>query len=355
MKENLNFNQYRETGELESVELPKSLTLSALDKIIAKRNQSPLRFESLEKEHDQAMMIERGVGELSKYENILKLYLQKFGVDTEIRKIGDKLFQIELSEDDYKLDDLPDGYVYHGSAARAVLERKLKINDYAFPRDVDLAYGGESANLDLHNDLATKYSPDDNEQGHGVTTIADDYFNTRDFTINEVIVEGEKITLTKDCLLDTVRGIVRFTDYEKKVSYNDERPYFINPKILAKALRFISEKEAKLLDEEVYQFQQIDSFHMALHLDRAWSYSEQAASEYVKNLQLFKQIPDYVDSPRALVDYLSENTDYIFRCAKLVDIAKEEYVLTNDCGIDLDELERRYGNSPKSESMRPRK
>lgn len=61
-----------------------------------------------------------------------------------------------------------------------------------------------------------KYAEDDLANGHGVTTVEEDYFETRDFTINEVMVADNKIIISKDCLLDTVRGILRITDFEKK-------------------------------------------------------------------------------------------------------------------------------------------
>lgn len=134
----------------------------------------------------------------------------------------------------------------------------------------------------------------DFEKGYGVEKLENDYFQTRDFTINEVLVEGNYIYCTKQCLLDHARGIIRFTDYEKKDLFYEisafENGFFVKDKLMVKALRMcanaiIKNKKMEIADKKVYQYLQIKKIHIALHLDRAYQEGGiNLAREYVKQL-----------------------------------------------------------------------
>lgn len=309
-----------------------------IERILKKVDRPLVKFDDLEKEHQQAAQSEEKIKKISRYEEILRNYLKLYNIDAPIKKVADGFFQLDLAESDYQLDKLPAGYVYHGGAARAILERKLGINQEAKPRDIDLVFAGDDEDGELSQKLAQKYSPDDYDNGHGVQKIADDYFSTRDFTINEVLVLNDKILFTKQCLLDTVRGIIRFTDSQLQESYDEDRPYYIKPKLLAKALRFAAEKDYVLDNDEPYYFQEIGAFDMALHLDRALDTGYDVARRYLESLKQKQQIPERIEDIDDLLEYLSENTDFVFRCTKLADYQAEEEFLNDDSFDDYDAL-----------------
>ncbi len=288
-----------------------------LERMITKVQAESVNFKELEIEQAKISMVEIEIDKMLTQEQALQQYLKRRGVNTELKRISNKLWQIDLEDSESQLlDELPSGYVYHGGAARALLARKLGINPYALHRDIDLAYAGNEEDRLLDEDLAKKYSPEDYEKGHGVNTVDDEYFDTRDFTINELLIAANKIILTKACLLDTIRGIVRFTKFEKKESHDSARPYYIKPKLLAKALRFVAEDELLLADANVYKFQNIDSFHIALHLDRALGSGEDVANKYIQQLKEKDQIPSDISTISELLEYLYKETDFVFRFAK---------------------------------------
>ena len=309
-----------------------------IERILKKIDRPLAKFEDLEKEHRQVVQSEEKINKISRYEETLRNYLKLYDIEAPIKKVADGFFQLDLTESDYQLDKLPAGYVYHGGAARAILERKLGINQEAKPRDIDLVFAGDDEDSELSQKLAQKYSPDDYDNGHGVQKIADDYFLTRDFTINEVLVLDGKILFTKQCLLDTIRGIIRFTDSQLQASYDEDRPYYIKPKLLAKALRFAAEKDYILDNDEPYYFQEIGAFDIALHLDRALDTGYNVALRYLESLKQKQQIPERIEDIDDLLKYLSENTDFVFRCTKLEDYQAEERFLNDDSFDDYDAL-----------------
>lgn len=288
-----------------------------LERMIKKLQTESVDLKKIEGERSEISIVEKGIDKILQQELALQQYLKRRGINIELQRISNNLWQIDLEDSESQLlDELPTGYVYHGGAARALLARKLGINPYALHRDIDLAYAGDQENRLLDEDLAKKYSPDDYEKGHGVNTVDDEYFDTRDFTINELLIVANKIILTKACLLDTVRGIVRFTKFEKKESYDNDHPYYIKPKLLAKALRFVAEDELLLADANIYKFQNIDSFHIALHLDRALGSGEDVANKYIQQLKSKGQIPSDISTISELLEYLYKETDFVFRFAK---------------------------------------
>lgn len=311
----------------------------ALVRIIEKLKQSPFTHKDIEAEHQEEAVLGTAIREISAYEQTLKSYLGRQGIKTELKKISASLFEISLDDNDLIFEDLPKGYVYHGGAARAILARKLGIEENSDSRDIDLAYAGPE-NARIHDDrLMEKYSPEDFAHGHGVSSVSDDYFSTRDFTINELLVAGNKLVLSKDCLLDTVRGVVRITDFEKQESVDEEHPYYIKPKLLAKALRLAAVKEMSLADKEEYACREIDAFHIALHLNRAIEQGREVVEEYVKLLKENKQIPEDLNSLKQIIDYLHQNTDFVFRIDQKKRLAAESEIIENILGENPDKFD----------------
>ncbi|OGY92687.1 MAG: hypothetical protein A3H70_05000 [Candidatus Komeilibacteria bacterium RIFCSPLOWO2_02_FULL_48_11] len=281
---------------------------------------------------------ERLIGEMSGYEKTLRRLLERLGYgDVNIRKIGNNLLEIPIAKPKNH-PDLGEEYGFKGGQARAALLRELAIDPKASVRDVDIA---RIYDEDIHGRddvIAQAYSPEDYNNGHGVEELERDYFESRDFTINEVLVADNKIYVTKECLLDTVRRIVRFSNFEKRSAKepleNWPNGFFVNDKLMAKAVRLaaaeaVRGRRLEIADGEVYKNFPINDFHFALHLDRALEQGWDVAMEYIRDMsrrgQLFVESRFYenIENPeeypadffkKFIVDIRQRNT-FLFRHA----------------------------------------
>lgn len=323
--------------------------LEQLDAILQARKTPYRSFVEWGEEYGNIKQKERSVNLVSKHETVMRKLLAAVDIEVSLEKVGKKLFKIPLEKKDLFLGELPRGYAYRGGAARALLHRKLGTDSFASPRDVDISYVGENENIALSNELAQKFSPDDFAHGYGVSLLESDYFETQDFSINELLVTADGVYLTTQCLLDNARGILRFSEFEKRESFRGD-PYFVNPKLLAKALRFIADKDLKFWNSEVFEFQGIDAFHMALHLDRSLEIGYETAVKYVGELRKAGQVPSHIHTPKDLVALLNEKTDFVFRFAKRYHIDAEDTFFEQERSF-LDEMEDTYQDYPQREGM----
>ena len=235
----------------------------------------------------------------------------EYGIDVRnVKELENGLFEIPV-ENHFGDERLPEGYGYKGGAARALLLRNLEIDPYYTPRDVDVirmvekeVYEGTDA------DLAQEYMPEDFAHGYGVEEILDqdEYFATRDLTINEALATDEKIIATRQCILDNIRHIIRLSDYERDNGYDDT-----SYKMLAKILRFYAESihrydEASIEDVADWEFEEqfISPFWLALQLDRAFDVSSDVAAEFTSKLKQTGQIPEDIGSPEEAAIYLGD-------------------------------------------------
>lgn len=310
---------------------PKEEAINLLDELL-KAYSKESEFEDVEAERKHFTSVDSSIlSGASEYEKTLGHILERYGCNANVEKIGNGLFRIPLAH--HYLQRLPDGYGYIGGAARATLLRELGIDQDAQPRDKDIVRILDKDILGVDAELAQKYSAEDCAHGHGVQELQPDYFKTRDFTINETLVCGDWVYITKDCLLDTVRRILRFTKFEK--SNEDENgDYAVSEKLLTKAVRLSSEEIARgrkleMQNKEAYQFANIRPFYIALHLDRAFKKGDDVASEYVRQLVSLGQLPDSVRGPIQAMDYLLQAMEnpYIFQYAP-------EAIMDTDEGID---------------------
>lgn len=309
---------------------PQDEAINLLDQLLENHSKES-KFEDTEAERKRFTSIDKSVSSAaSEYEKTLGRILKKYGCNAKVEKIGNGLFRIPLAH--HYLQKLPDGYGYMGGAARATLLRELGIDQGAQPRDKDIVRILDKDILGADAELAQKYSAEDYAHGHGVQELQPDYFKTRDFTINETLVYGDWVYVTKDCLLDTVRRILRFTDYEK--SGEDENgDTIISEKLLVKAIRLSSEEIARgrrleVQDKEAYQFANIRPFYIALHLDRAFKRGNDVAAEYIRQLISFGQLPDSIRGPAQAEDYLLQvmENPYVFQYAPALTMEADEEI-----------------------------
>jgi len=281
---------------------------------------------------------EKAFGEMTEYEKTLRSFLERLGVTgVDVRKVGHNLFRIDLRKSKNLLHDLPKGYGFKGGYARSILLFELGLSGEIYARDVDavrIINKGENLEDDA---VSKKYSLEDFEQGHGVEILEEEYFETRDFTINEVLVSEGSVFLTKQCLLDTVRRIVRFSEYEKQRPNNPidgwDGGYFINDKLMAKAIRLCASESLRgrsfdIADKDAFQHLEIKDFHFALHLDRALSEGFDVAVEYLRRMQEAGQLPKEIDDPveflRNFILSMQEEGSFVFRNAPSWMFDKEE-------------------------------
>ena len=281
--------------------------------------------------HDTVEEIEDKFEGLSWDAKLLMRWLRRYHkIEVEIRELTDGRFSISIESLPEAVPSLPVGYGYKGGAARVILEHVLNLPETS-PRDLDLVYLGDSLaeDHDISSQLAEAYMPDDYTHGYGVESLEENYFDSRDFTLNEVLYDGQDIVFTKACLIDVMRNIIRFSDYEKEESYRGD-DFFIKPKLMAKALRLVSDarvkgkERARLADEtEGLQEIYIDEFHISLHLDRAIEQGLEVAQGYVDELVGRGFLPKDIYTVREAYDYLVYQTDFVFRSATTMEMQRE--------------------------------
>ncbi len=278
-------------------------------------------FITLEREHRRQHEHEGKIRQLPRNKAVYERWIRRFcDVEINLIELADGLFCAEVGfKSDFVPNDLPSDYGLIGGTARAILRDMLDLPTQP-PRDVDIVFCAErELTTEEYKRVSQQFMPDDFAYGHGVQVFQDDYFATRDFTWNEILyLEGQCI-FTDRCLLDTVRNIVRFSDYMKQESYHGD-DFFVSPKLMAKAIRFVSEAKAQGIEsmrlaEEIedLQYAYIDFFHMSLHLDRAMTHSEEAAYQYTEEMVSRGLLPETIRTPNEAYQFLLGQTDFVFR------------------------------------------
>ncbi len=275
--------------------------------------------------------------------------LKGYGIDTSIIEITENnLLKISV-KNHFSERRLPEGYAYKGGAARSLLLRNLRIDAKNIPRDVDVVRMVENEpNEGDDNRVSQEFMPEDFETGYGVEKMLDqdEYFESRDLTLNEVLATDEEIIATPTCVLDNVRRIIRITEYEK-----DENGR-VNSKMLAKVLRLYAESIHKYGDAQIegvddWQFEEafISPFWCALQLDRAFNINRQVAVEYIAQLKERRQIPLDIETPEQAAEYfLSSITgNFYYRHAEL-----EKFELEDKWEEEFERLPKFEGSSRRS-------
>ena len=303
--------------------------------------------------------------------NKLEDVLEEYGIDiSKLEKDGKGLYHIKIKSH-FTKDKLPEGYGYKGGAARSLLLRNLGIDKNSMPRDLDIIRVAEKENYPGADDeISREYMPEDFETDHGVEKILDlnEYFNTRDFTINEVMVYEGEVIASKQCLLDTARRIIRITKHERKTySKKTKGGPELGSKTLAKMIRFYAEginrgDEYAMQDIKDFDYEEnfITPFYLAIHLDRAYETSQGAAEKYIEVLKEYEQIPDDIEGVEEAAQYLSGlfyRKNFYYRYAPIKQFRLEENKLAEEeKQEDKDESRYyKYQGMPKIQGMSRRK
>lgn len=285
-------------------------------------NKSIVDYKQRQKKVEQIEKIIRD-------QEILKL-LTEFNIDPKLFEKRGKLFKIKVGSH-FQETRLPDGYAFTGGAARALLLRALGIKKNAQPRDVDLArivQQEPEPGMDIK--LSKEMMPNDFTDGYQATVInsLNSYFKSRDFTLNKVLATDNEIFLTKQCLSDTIRGIIRLSDSEREIILEDDKQYY---KMQGKLLRFYTNAIAQgdhmeLLDGD-YETLFITPWWIGVNLDRAYEISEVAAETFTTELVKRQVLPSTISTAQEAVEYLRNeilSSRFYFRHAPSAQFIKEQ-------------------------------
>lgn len=183
---------------------------------------------------------------------------------------------------------LPNGHWYKGGCARELFFEKLGI-PCPKARDIDIVQNEnvttespEHPLLALADDIDTigGYTETDEGEREVNEHSFEEYFFSRDFTINEVLANDHEIYFTKAALMDACRRIIRPTSHQAYTARSDRHRTGI--KTLAKAIRFsvdlsladITNPNGWMIDPSIdtnftQEFLEEHPLYIFLHLDRA--------------------------------------------------------------------------------------
>ena len=207
--------------------------------------------------------------------------------------------------------ELPSGIAVMGGVARSVA-REMIAGDREPMRDIDLVNildeNGESkVPAEVVDELSREYMPDDYSFGHGMeSTTIEDYFGSRDFTINQVLLMDGKLLVSNMAYNDFQENIIRPTYYE--MPYSD---YTLGSRLFLKALMLrgvVSQvSDSVPLLEDINPPDEVGSFNIALFLNKAMSRGSETARIFVDDLADWDVIPEeYAGRPIALAKSLLE-------------------------------------------------
>ena len=175
----------------------------------------------------------------------------------------------------------PIGYGYKGGAARLALQAALGLPTHGRrPRDLDLIrVSSHSDTIDTL--VASKVSPDDAQYGFGVECITNfqHYLNTRDITLNEVIVFQERVIASYQAINDMKDGTLRVTAFGLTQDLESQN------RIAAKMLRL--EAEAQYFRQPSYTLilpplSTLSLFSFLLHLERTLTEKQRLAELFIQ-------------------------------------------------------------------------
>ncbi|HSH18076.1 MAG TPA: hypothetical protein VK978_01695 [Candidatus Saccharimonadales bacterium] len=212
------------------------------------------------------------------------------------------------------LPRLPQGYGFIGGAARAVAMETF-FGEQAQIRDIDII-GFDEFDPDpaLAEELSEKYMPDDAAFGHGVHNESlSDYFMTRDFTINEVAVANGRVLATQAAYDDLKTKTIRLSD-----------DWYGEPKLAVKSLLMQAAFKVQFghstLVVEGLDFEEVEDFHIALGLNKAFQYGPKVTAEFMRRLDQMDLVAgELKNDPVRLGRNLLEYTGFQFRGSEAAD------------------------------------
>lgn len=207
------------------------------------------------------------------------------------------------------ISNLQTGIAVEGGSARSVARRVI-TGEYEPVRDIDLVCISASVNDDDLDALAAEYMPDDYSFGHGIQRVKiSEYFASRDFTINEVLVADKEVLCTPAAFKAYKLGYIEPSANEVVKSRQRAKALY-----LCAALETALENEQEV--DEIFWCEKEDDeiwpFDMALFLNKAMSRGRNVANAFCQNLYVAGYLAQET-SPLELARNLSWDVNFEFR------------------------------------------
>lgn len=248
------------------------------------------------------------------------------------------------------LPELPRGYYFIGGAARAVAQRVL-FGESASIRDIDIvAITDDNPDMLLADELSQRHMHDDYAYGHGIGVDSkENYFASRDLTLNEVLVGADgRLLLTKQAEQDLDHKLIRLTAHEHD-AYGGVGPKMAMKMLLLEQVLQHYYQEGSIAPEYADEIHDVPPFYIALGLNKAMQYGSEIAKSFVGKLDemgIFERY-DLSRDPYELGVDLTEMTDFVFR-----NFASAELIQRGDTINPLNDLLDDYAHYHEYEDQR---
>lgn len=245
------------------------------------------------------------------------------------------------------IDSMPKGCAIIGGAARSLAFSMVRrdLHDPIPIRDIDVAYFKGEVDPLIVNEYARMFSPDDYVHGHGAQLIEsiDDYMQSRDFTMNQVIYSDGQLIASRSAIRDIYRGVISPCDNRFKEDWYDGS-YFENNYISTRtALKAVLQQTVlsefipdirinnrvanrrfslSSITSDDYWYDDRDDryngFQLALAIQKSFEYGDQIPQKFIKNIidsPIFENESDILidekGNPRRVYDIMNDINDYI--------------------------------------------
>ena len=177
------------------------------------------------------------------------------------------------------LCELPDGVCVEGGAARSIT-RRLITSEKEQIRDVDLVCVDDKVDEATLEKLALEYMADDYSHGHGIQTVdVADYFRSRDFTINEVLVTASEVICTPAAFRAYKLGLIKASANEDVRSRQQVKAIY-----LWATLTDATHRKHTISEELMLDIDELRLFDVALFLNKAMQRGKAVANSFVNKL-----------------------------------------------------------------------
>lgn len=183
--------------------------------------------------------------------------------------------------------ELPTDYAFKGGVARKALAQRLRLNaSTSIVRDMDVFFHGIKHDPAVHKRVAKSIMQDDWLNSRNPRRVIGNqpslkgYLRTREFTINQLMLNKKEITCTIQSLCDLVAGVIRPTRFHLRTHSG-----YVHGIVAAKAIRFFVEGQHEGRDMHLRPIKAarpgITKFQLALHLGRALEHGEEVGIAFV--------------------------------------------------------------------------
>ncbi len=216
------------------------------------------------------------------------------------------------------LQDLPKNVAVMGGMARSIA-REIITGDREPIRDIDLVNilgtDGESLNDEATlNKLSQQYMADDYAYGHGIQDDSlENYFDTRDFTVNESLIMNGALIVSNFAYNDLQENIIRPTHHERPSSTWRPRSRLALRALLMQTVLSECTNSYPTIEDLEIDGEYISSFESAVALNKAMSRGAETARRFTDLLADYGAIPaELGGKPKAAAKYFRKYRVYNF-------------------------------------------